>query len=77
MTYELYTVNSAVILAILFVVVFLVVEGGYRLGRRRKIVSSDPISSQFTAIQGSLLGLISLLLGFTFSIAHHHYYKRS
>lgn len=77
MTYELYTVNSAGILAILVVVVFLVLEGGYRLGRRRKIVSSDPISSQFTAIQGSLLGLISLLLGFTFSIAHHHYDKRS
>ena len=77
MTYELYAVNSAVILAILCVMVFLVIEGGYRLGRKRKIVPSDPINSQFTAIQGSLLGLISLLLGFTFSIAHHHYDKRS
>ena len=77
MTHALYAVNSALIAAILFLIVLPVVEGGYRLGRRRQVLSSDPIKSQFTAIQGSLLGLISLLLGFTFSIALHHYDKRS
>ena len=77
MTFELYAVNSAVILTIFFVVAFLFLETGYRLGRKSKILSSDPIKSQFSAIQGSLLGLISLLLGFTFSLANHHYDKRS
>ena len=77
MTHALYAVNSALIAAILFLIVFLVVEGGYRLGRRRQVHSSDPIKSQLSAIQGSLLGLISLVLGFTFSIALHHYDKRS
>ena len=77
MTHGLYAVNSALIAAILFVTVLLVMEGGYRLGRKRQILSDDPIKSQFTAIQGSLLGLISLLLGFSFSIALSHYDKRS
>ena len=77
MTFELYAVNSAVIIAILVVIAFVVLEAGYRFGRKRKVLPSDPIKSQFSAIQGSLLGLISLLLGFTFSLANHHYDKRS
>ena len=59
----LYAVNTALIAAMLFVTMLLFMEGGYRLGWKRQVLSSDPIKSQFTAIQGSLLGLISLLLG--------------
>ena len=77
MTQILYSANSLLIAAILFVIAVLVMEGGYRLGRKRQLHSGDPIKSQFTAIQGSLLGLVSLLLGFTFNIAIHHYDNRS
>ena len=77
MTHLLYTVNSVLIAAILLVTALLVMEGGYRLGRKRQALAGEPVKSQFTAIQGSLLGLVSLLLGFTFSIAVHHYDNRS
>ena len=77
MTQTLYAINSALIAAVLLVTVLLFMEGGYRLGLKRQISSNDPIKSQFTAIQGSLLGLISLLLGFTFSIALNHHDNRS
>ena len=77
MTQILYSANSFLIAAILLVIASLVMECGYRLGRKRQLHSGDPIKSQFTAIQGSLLGLVSLLLGFTFNIAIHHYDNRS
>lgn len=40
----------------------------YRLGHARQTRETDESRNQTTAVQGSLLGLLALLLGFTFSL---------
>jgi hypothetical protein len=77
MTEMLYGVGIILIAAILLVMVSLAIYGGYQLGLKRQLLYSDPMKSQVVSIQGSLLGLLSLLLGFTFSIALQHFDKRS
>jgi hypothetical protein len=49
----------------LCVAMFLCSRLGYRLGRRR----ADGVDSQFSVIETSTLGLVALLLAFTFQIA--------
>jgi hypothetical protein len=44
-------------------------EIGYRLGRRRHGRSDDPEKSHSNALQGATLGLLALLLGFTFAMS--------
>jgi hypothetical protein len=46
----------------------LAAELGYRLGRQRA-APSEFVRAQVTSIQGALLGLFALLLGFTFAMA--------
>lgn len=47
----------------------IMVEVGYRIGRKRRDTNTDPTRNQTLGIQGSLIGLLALLLGFTFSMA--------
>lgn len=72
----LYGINTLLIAATLIVIMSLTIYSSYRLGLKKKVLCSEPMKSQMTSIQGSLLGLLSLLLGFTFSIALHHFDKR-
>ena len=44
-------------------------ELGFRLGRRKRPTVTEDARSQITTIQGAMLGLLALLLGFTFSMA--------
>lgn len=44
-------------------------EAGFRLGRRKRPAVDEDARSQITTIQGAMLGLLGLLLGFTFSMA--------
>jgi hypothetical protein len=44
-------------------------EVGYRLGRRRQDKTDEPDKSHTNALQGATLGLLALLLGFTFAMA--------
>ncbi len=44
-------------------------EIGFRLGRRRSAGVSEDARSQIITVQGAMLGLLALLLGFTFSMA--------
>jgi hypothetical protein len=44
-------------------------EAGYRLGRRRQDKTDEPDKSHTNALQGATLGLLALLLGFTFAMA--------
>ena len=44
-------------------------EVGYRLGRRWRVAGDDARQSQIGVIQGAVLGILGLLLGFTFSMA--------
>ena len=44
-------------------------ELGFRLGRRKRPTVTEDARSQIITIQGAMLGLLALLLGFTFSMA--------
>lgn len=44
-------------------------ELGYRLGRRGRQTHNEPTRTQIISIQAATLGLLSLLLGFTFAMA--------
>lgn len=50
------------------------VEAGYRLGRRAKKSETD--KSQIGAVQGAVLGLLGLLLGFSFAGAGSRFIER-
>lgn len=53
--------------------VFLVLMGGseigFRLGRRAQAESDEPVRAQVGIMEGAMLGLLALLLGFAFSMA--------
>lgn len=73
----MYDINSIAIAVTLFVSMLLVMEFGFRLGRRhRRLTGSEP-GENSGAIQGSMLGILALLLGFTFSLALNRYDERS
>ena len=55
---------------------FLATEAGFLLGRRGQSSTNDHSSSQIYTIQGAVLGLLALLLGFTFSMAMSRYDMR-
>ena len=61
------------LLAAMLVAMFI----AYRLGLRRRVRESEETRSQTTAVQGSLLGLLALLLGFTFSLGLSRHDSRS
>lgn len=73
----MYTQNSLLIITILFISLVLAIEVGYRLGRRRHPRSNDASKSHIQAIQTSLLGVLALLLGFTFSLSLQRYDSRN
>jgi len=47
----------------------LALEVGYRLGQRRQDKTDEPDKTHTSALQGATLGLLALLLGFTFAMA--------
>ncbi|MEH6485767.1 MULTISPECIES: hypothetical protein [Pseudomonas] len=73
----MYELNSGLIAGILFVSMALVIELGYRLGRMIQSMSDEPSKAHVNAIQGSLIGILALLLGFTFSLALQRFDNRS
>lgn len=73
----MYDLNSGLIAAVLFVSMALIIEIGFRLGRSVQKLSDEPSKAHVTAIQGSLIGILALLLGFTFSLALQRFDNRS
>lgn len=73
----MYDLNSVLIAAILFVSMAVVIEVGYRVGRRSRAHGSEAAKVQVNTIQASLLGVLALLLGFTFSLALQRYDSRN
>jgi hypothetical protein len=57
----------------LFVVLFAGGEAGFRLGLRRHDGIADAARSEFGTVQGAILGMLGLLLAFTFSMAVQRY----
>lgn len=77
MTEIMYDKNSVLIAVILFVAMSVTIEIGNRIGRYLHDGSNESIRSQVNALQGSLLGILALLLGFTFSQSLQRYDVRS
>jgi hypothetical protein len=71
-----YERDSWVIVLVLMVAMMLAAEIGSRVGRRWPMRASETSGRYFIAVQGSLLALLSLLLGFTFNMSTQRYETR-
>jgi len=73
----MYDIPSIVIAAVLFASMAVVIELGFRLGRLFERETTGTIKGHVTGIQGALLGILALLLGFTFSLSLNRHDTRS
>ena len=73
----MYDINSAVIAIILLVLILAAYEICFRIARYYQKNSNDEIKSQSNSIQAGILGLLALLLGFTFNMGLQRFDDRS
>lgn len=73
----LYSHNSVAIVVVLFIAIVLFNEVGFRIGRFVQSRTNSEVKSLTGSIQASILGLLALLLGFTFSMSIQRYDNRS
>jgi ABC-type multidrug transport system fused ATPase/permease subunit len=72
----MYSQSSILIVSGLFICMLLAMEIGFRSGHRKKVSMTEEIT-QANAVLASMLGLLALLLAFTFSAALQRYEDRS
>lgn len=77
MTEFLYDIDSGLIALALFVSMALAIEAGYRIGRARSAVAAPAAREHINGIQQAILGVLALMLGFTFSLALQRFDTRS
>ncbi len=68
--------NQWAFTAFIAVVLIGLAEAGYRMGLRLHAAKDEARKSQIGGLQGAVLGLLGLLLGFTFSMAVSRYETR-
>jgi len=73
----LYGVPSAAIALVLLALLAICIEVGHRLGRARAHASTAATREHINGIQAAILGLLALLLAFTFSLALQRFDSRS
>lgn len=73
----LYGYNSVAIAVTLFIAIILFHEVGFRIGRFIQSRTDDEVKALTGSIQASILGLLALLLGFTFSMSMQRFDGRS
>lgn len=73
----MYDINSIVIAVSLFVLILLANEVSYRFARRSVATANEGVSTQTNAIQAGILGLLALLLGFSFNMSLQRFDARS
>ncbi len=73
----MYDINSLLIAGILLVSMIAAIEIGFRVGTRGASAANDGSRTHINAVLASLLGILALLLGFTFSLALQRYDSRS
>lgn len=73
----MYGIPSIAIGAGLFIAITVANEAGFRLGSHYHATSHQGTRAQTNAIQAAMLGLLALLLGFTFTMALQRYDTRS
>lgn len=73
----MYNQSSFFICVMLFISMLITIEFGYRLGLKQKKHADESYKSHIDALQSSLLGILALLIAFTFSIALQRFDSRS
>lgn len=73
----LYGYSSIAIVIVLFLTMILFNEGGFRIGRFVQVRTDNEVKALTGSIQGSVLGLLALLLGFTFSMSMQRFDNRT
>ena len=73
----LYGYSSVVIAVMLFITIVVFNEVGFRVGRYVQSRTDNEVKSLTGSIQASILGLLALLLGFTFSMSMQRFDNRS
>jgi hypothetical protein len=73
----LYGYSSLAIAAILFLSIIVFNETGFRVGRFVQVRTDSEVKTLTGSIQASILGLLALLLGFTFSMSMQRFDNRS
>ena len=73
----MYNHSSILIVGLLLLALLAAIETGFRLGGKASPNVNEAFKGQVNTIQASLLGLLALLLGFTFSQALQRYDTRS
>lgn len=73
----MYNINSVFIAGILFVSMVLAIEMGYRLGVKAQPSANEAFKSHVNTVGASILGILALLLGFTFSISLQRFDSRN
>jgi len=77
MAESLYAVPSAVIALAILCLMAACLEMGHRFGRSRANASTEASRQHINGIQSAILGLLALLLAFTFSLALQRFDSRS
>jgi len=72
----IYEQNSFIIILALFIIVFLFNEIGFKLGRSHQKSTDQEVKGQSAAIQAGMLGILGMLLGFSFNMALQRYDSR-
>lgn len=73
----MYDYNSILIVAVLFVLILAAGETGYQVGKHYQRRTDQDVKAQTNTIQAGTLGLLALILGFTFNMALQRYNSRS
>ena len=73
----MYDINSILLVTMLFIAILLFYELGFRIGKNKQEATDKEIKEQTSAIQAGILGLLALLLGFTFNMALQRFDNRS
>ena len=73
----LYDIDGTLIAVVLLALLVVAMHAGHRLGRRLAPEHRERIAGHVNLIQGSVLGLMALLLGFTFSLSLQRFDSRS
>lgn len=73
----MYGWNSLLIAGCLLISMGAAIEGGYRIGRRKEVSANKATKDHIITIQGSMLGVLALLLAFSFSLALQRFDNRN
>jgi len=72
----LYQRSELLVVAVLFGLLLVATEVGFRCGRVIRAGLEDPAKSELTTLQGAMIGLLALLLAFSFAMAESRFDTR-